>query len=117
MTGVQPASERERSAQETMEQAMDYPLDPVHASMSKGKIVCGIICLHVDDLFMTGTPAFYDKVIKYLYNNMNVKECDTSFACQSLLLHDSIASNRSENCIIHKNHRYVKLLILPSVSG
>ena len=55
-----------------LEEAMDYLLDPVHGSISKGKVVCGVICLHVDDLFMTGTPEFYERFIKSLHRQFTV---------------------------------------------
>ena len=61
-----------------LEEAMDYLLDPVHGSVSKGKVVCGVICLHVDDLFMTGTPEFYERVIKYLHKQFTVGSEDTN---------------------------------------
>ena len=51
---------------------MDHLLDPVHGSISKGKTACGVICLHVDDLFMTGTSEFYDRFIRYLHKEFTV---------------------------------------------
>ena len=48
---------------ETLEQAMDYLTDPVAGSPSRGKTVIGVICLHVDDLFCTGTEAFKREVL------------------------------------------------------
>ena len=57
-----------------LEEAMDHLLDPVHGNVSKGKNVCGAICLHVDDLFlfMIGTPEFYERVIKFLHKQFTV---------------------------------------------
>ena len=43
-----------RNATETLEAAMEYLTDPVAGSPSRGKKVCGVMCLHVDDLFSTG---------------------------------------------------------------
>ena len=48
---------------ETLEQAMDYLTDPVAGSPSRGKTVIGVICLHVDDRFCTGTDAFKREVL------------------------------------------------------
>ena len=68
-----PSSSTTRSSSiTTLEEAMDHLLDPVHGSVSKGKTVCGVICLHVDDLFMTGNSEFYERVIKYLYKQFTV---------------------------------------------
>ena len=36
-------------------------MDPVHGSNSKGRKTIGMCCLHVDDLFVTGTPDFLEK--------------------------------------------------------
>ena len=36
-------------------------MDPVHGSKSKGRKSIGMGCLHVDDLFVTGTPDFLEK--------------------------------------------------------
>ena len=41
---------------------MEKLLDPVTGSPSEGKAVVGVICLHVDDLFMTGSKEFYNYI-------------------------------------------------------
>ena len=38
---------------------MDYLLDPVAGSPSRGKTASGVVCLHVDDLFMSGDAEFH----------------------------------------------------------
>ena len=48
---------------------MDYIVDPVHGRTPTANTVCRVICLHVDDLFMTGTPEFYEKVATYLHKH------------------------------------------------
>ena len=51
---------------------MEYLVDPVHGSISTGKPACGIICLHLDDLFMTVASEFYEKVVKYLHAHFQI---------------------------------------------
>jgi len=43
---------------EDSEDFLEYILDPVTGSPSRGKQAIGFICLHVDDLFSSGTPKF-----------------------------------------------------------
>ena len=43
----------------SFEHAMDYLLDPVAGSPSRGKTASGVVCLHVDDLFMSGDAEFH----------------------------------------------------------
>ena len=40
----------------TMDESLEYLLDPVTGSPAHGKKVHGAVALHVDDLFFTGTP-------------------------------------------------------------
>ena len=42
---------------------MDYLTDPVVGSPSRGKQIMGVICLHVDDLFCTGTTTFRTTIL------------------------------------------------------
>ena len=37
--------------------------DPIEGSQSYGRVVHGVLCLHVDDLVMTGDAAFTQKVL------------------------------------------------------
>ena len=37
---------------------LEYLLDPVTGSPARGRSAIGVVSLHVDDLFMTGTPEF-----------------------------------------------------------
>ena len=53
-----PSVERQSSTSETIESLLEYLLDPVSGSPSRGKHATGYICLHVDDLFASGTPEF-----------------------------------------------------------
>ena len=49
-----------------LEKALEYLQDPIHGSPAKGKIASGIVCLHVDDLYMAGDEHFYKTVIARL---------------------------------------------------
>ena len=55
-----------------LERAMDYLLDPIYGSPSHGKIVVGVLCLHVDDLFMAGNKEFHHRVIEALKRDFQV---------------------------------------------
>jgi len=44
---------------EVVEELLEHFMDPVHGSNSKGRKTIGMCCLHVDDLFVTGTPDFW----------------------------------------------------------
>ena len=46
---------------EVVEELLEHFMDPVHGSNSKGRKTIGMCCLHVDDLFVTGTPDFLEK--------------------------------------------------------
>ena len=46
---------------EVVEELLEHFMDPVHGSNSKGRKTIGMCCLHVDDLFVTGTPEFLEK--------------------------------------------------------
>ena len=46
---------------EVVEELLEHFMDPVHGSNSKGRKTIGMCCLHVDDLFVTGTPDFLKK--------------------------------------------------------
>ena len=46
---------------EVVEELLEHFMDPVHGSNSKGRKTIGMCYLHVDDLFVTGTPEFLEK--------------------------------------------------------
>ena len=52
---------------EVVEELLEHFMDPVHSSIAKNRKPIGMCCLHVDDLFITGTPEFlkqFNKVVK-----------------------------------------------------
>eukprot|EP00435_Cladocopium_sp_Y103_P018879 s800_g4.t1 len=46
---------------EVVQELLAHFLDPVNGSNAKGRKPIGMCCLHVDDLFITGTPDFLEK--------------------------------------------------------
>ena len=51
---------------------LDRMLDPFRGNNSKGFAPCGVICLHVDDLFMAGNKEFDTRVLKRLRTDYNI---------------------------------------------
>ena len=61
---------------ETFEQAIDYLTDPISSSPGLGKVTSGVVCLHVDDLFMTGDDEFVTRVLKRIHADFSVGSQD-----------------------------------------
>ena len=76
----------------TLDAAIDYLTDPVSASPGCGRVTSGVICLHVDDLFMTGDDEFvrdiYQKLTKEYAvgseDKNNIEFCGQRIHCQKL---------------------------------
>ena len=51
------------TAKDPHEAAIDYLLDPVSGNNAQGREVLGVVCLHVDDLCLSGGHEFKNKVI------------------------------------------------------
>ena len=53
---------------DNIDKAIEYITSPIHGSPGKGKKTAGVVCLHVDDFFMSGDAEFkmrvYNKLIK-----------------------------------------------------
>ena len=49
-----------------IDETIEYMLDPISGSAARGKKVLGIICIHVDDVFMTGCDKFNQLIIACL---------------------------------------------------
>ena len=56
----------------TLEDAVEYLMDPVTGSNCQGRKVAGIVCLHVDDLFMAGNSYFQECVMGGLRKDFQV---------------------------------------------
>ena len=46
-----------------VDETIEYMLDPISGSAAKGRRILGIVCIHVDDAFMSGSKEFRDIVI------------------------------------------------------
>ena len=57
---------------QTLDSAIEYLMDPYTGSNSQGRKVSGIICLHVDDLFMAGDAHFEKQVMGNLRKDFQV---------------------------------------------
>merc|ERR1712107_341937 len=53
----------ELASRDWLEDAVDYLLDPITGSPSKGKCVDGALIVHVDDLLMTGSLVFNKQIV------------------------------------------------------
>ena len=57
---------------EVVEELLEHFMDPVNGSNAKGRKTIGMCCLHVDDLFITGTPEFLEKFKKKVRANFKI---------------------------------------------
>ena len=66
---------------------MNNMLDPIQGSPAKGRKAIGVMVLHVDDLFITGSPKFWSAVIAKLRKDYQVgseDEGDVEFTGQGI---------------------------------
>ena len=61
-----------------LEGALDMLLDPIYGSAATDKKVEGVLCIHVDDAFMTGTDFFKTKVVEALRRDFKVGSEDVN---------------------------------------
>eukprot|EP00435_Cladocopium_sp_Y103_P053174 s3094_g17.t1 len=57
---------------EIVEKLLEHLVDPVNGSNAKGRKPIGMCCLHVDDLFITGTPEFLEKFKKVVKSQFKI---------------------------------------------
>ena len=57
-SGVSQMEKALADPESSLEFMLEYILDPASGSPSRGKRTAGFVCLHVDDLFASGTPKF-----------------------------------------------------------
>ena len=55
-----------------IEDAIEYLTGPIAGSPSFNKKVCGIICLHVDDIFMAGDKEFHSRVVDSIKRDFQI---------------------------------------------
>ena len=63
---------------EQIEKAIESLTYPITGSPSHGKLVSGIICLHVDDLFCVGDNIFYHHVVSAIQKDYQIGSEDTN---------------------------------------
>ena len=63
---------------EIVEELLEHFMDPVNGSNAKGRKPIGMCCLHVDDLFITGTPEFLDKFKKVVKSQFKIGHEDVN---------------------------------------
>ena len=63
---------------EIVEELLGYFMDPVNGSNAKGRKPIGMCCLHVDDLFITGTPDFLEKFKKVVKSQVKIGHEDVN---------------------------------------
>jgi len=56
----------------SFDDALNYLLDPVTGSNSKSRKVLGVVCLHVDDLFLAGNSEFHAQVCQNLRKDFSI---------------------------------------------
>ena len=63
---------------EVVEELLEHFMDPVNGSNAKGRKTIGMCCLHVDDLFITGTPEFLERFKKEVRANFKIGHEDVN---------------------------------------
>ena len=63
---------------EIVEELLEHIMDPVNGSNAKGRKPIGVCCLHVDDLFSTGTPEFLEKFKKVVKSQFKIGHEDVN---------------------------------------
>ena len=61
-----------------LDDALSYLLDPVTGSNAKGRKVHGVVCLHVDNLFLAGDACFHAQVCQRLRKDFSIGSEDTN---------------------------------------
>ena len=68
----QVSNSKSESPQIAGDEMLDRMLHPFIGNNSKGYAPCGVICLHVDDLFMCGNSEFEERVLKRLRKDYTI---------------------------------------------
>ena len=63
---------------EIVEELLEHFMDPVNGSNAKGRKPIGMCCLHVDDLFIAGTPEFLGKFKKVVKSQFKIGHEDVN---------------------------------------
>ena len=63
---------------EMVEELLEHFMDPVNGINAKGRKPIGMCCLHVDDLFITGTPDFLEKFKRVVKSQFKIGHEDVN---------------------------------------
>ena len=63
---------------EIAEESLEHFMDPVNGSNAKGRKPIGMCCLHVDDLFISGTPEFLERFKKVVKSQFKIGHEDVN---------------------------------------
>ena len=111
LTRERPQTEAERLAAvlgsrldttDMLDRVTDYLLDPVTGSNAKGKQVIGVLCIHVDDLFFTGTKECCKQLENSLSKEFQIGSLDTNdvmFTGQRVRWKDKVLEVDQTRCI------------------
>ena len=104
------------TAQDTLTTAIDLLTDPIHGSPSLNKTTSGVVCLHVDDLFMTGDDEFIQRVYNRLIKTTRLVLRTRTML--NLLANASVGIRPNKNNVhISPSTRTRKLRNCPSLFG
>ena len=78
---------------EIVEELLEHFMDPVNGSNAKGRKPTGMCCLHVDDLFITGTTEFLEKFKKVVKSQFKIGHEDVN---------DLLFTGQRVKCVINE---------------
>ena len=55
-----------------IDETIEYMLDPISGSAANGKTVLGIVCIHVDDVFLSGSSRFHEPIVSALKRDFQI---------------------------------------------
>ena len=87
---------------DVLDRITDYLLDPVTGSPAHNKRVIGVLCIHVDDLFFTGTRECCKLLEKELCADFKIGSLDTNdvmFTGQRVRWHGNVLEVDQSRCI------------------
>ena len=63
-------------SEQALEEAIEYLTDPIHGSPAQGRTIEGIVTIHVDDVFLSGSDYFVKTVVAGLKKDFTVGSLD-----------------------------------------
>ena len=86
---------------EVLEELMEHFLDPVSGSNAKGRKVLAVVCVHVDDLFITGNHYSLKPLHDVLQKDYSIGHQDNN---------DLEFTGQRVFCVFHENTRKKKCI-------